>query len=127
MFKTFRPLICIREPEENPTPSIGTLDQRINVSCRITMDQVLTPIIDFPKEEYTGSSRFASAESEENSNDSFEIQRMSLGPRGADILRKKFERNEAEAQAEKPPATQLMNMVELKQVIYLFPSCYEEI
>ena len=117
MFKTFSPLIGIREPEDNTTPSIGTADQWINVSCRITMDHVLTPINDFPKEEHTGSSRFASAESEENSNDSFEIQRMSLGPRGADLLRKKFERNEAEAQAEKAPAMQLMNMVELEQVI----------
>ena len=78
----------MRDPGENPTPPIVNADQRINGSHRITMDQVLTPINDFPKEEHTESSRYASAESEEDSNDSFEIQRMSLGLRGADLLRR---------------------------------------
>ena len=41
---------------------------------------------------------------------------MSLGPRGENLLREKFERNEAETQAGKPPATQFMNMVESYQV-----------
>ena len=80
------------------------------------MDQVLTPINDSSKVEYTGSSRYASAESGENSNDSIDIQRMSLGPKGADLLRKKLELNEAEAQSGKSLATQFMNMVESDQV-----------
>ena len=80
------------------------------------MDQVLTPINDSPKSEHTGSSRYASAESEEDSNDLFEIQRMSLGPKGADLLRKTFERNAAETQAGRPSATQFMNMAESEQV-----------
>ena len=69
-----------------------------------------------PQDEHTGSSRYASAKSEEESNDSFEIQRMSLGPKGANLLRKQFERNEVEGQAGKLSATQFMNMVESDQV-----------
>ena len=79
------------------------------------MDHVLAPINDFSKEEHTGSSRYASAESEEESNDSFEIQRMSLETKGAGLLQQKFKRNGAKAQAGKPAATQFMNMVESDQ------------
>ena len=84
------------------------------------MDQALTPINDFPNIEHTGSSRYASAESEDESIDSFEIQRMSLGPRGSYLLRTKLELNEAEAQHGKPSATQFMNMVESDQVNPIF-------
>ena len=63
------------------------------------MDQVLTPIHDSIKDEHTGLSRYASVEPDEDSNDSFEIQRMTLEPKGADLLRKKFERNEAKSQS----------------------------
>ena len=86
LLKTFSLLIGISDPEDNPTSLVGTADQRI--TRRITIDQALTPINDFPKDERTGWSRYASAKSDENSNDSFEIQRMSLGPRGADLLRR---------------------------------------
>ena len=80
------------------------------------MDQVFTPINDSFKGEHTGSSRYDSAESEEDSKDSFEIQRMSLGSNGADLLRKTCERNKREAQAVRPSANQFMNMVESEQV-----------
>ena len=90
------------------------------------MDQVLTPINDFPNDERTGSSRYASAESEEDSNDSFEIQRMSLGPKGADLLRKKFERNKAESQARRPSTTQFINMVESEQVNSYFRAAMKQ-
>uniref|UniRef100_A0AAV1UZH6 Uncharacterized protein n=1 Tax=Peronospora matthiolae TaxID=2874970 RepID=A0AAV1UZH6_9STRA len=70
--------------------------------------------------EHTGSFRYASAESEGDSNDSFEIQRMSLEPKNADLLRKTFERNAAEAQAGKPTAMRFMNMVKSEQVNSFF-------
>ena len=114
LFKMLSPLLVIRNPGDNKTPPIGTSDQRI--TSRITIDQVFTPINDDPKDEQTGSSRYASADLEEDSNDSFEIQRMSLGTKGADMLRKTFEQNEAEAQAERLSATLFMNMVESEQV-----------
>ena len=41
---------------------------------------------------------------------------MSLGPRGADLLREKLDLNEVEARSRKPPATHFMNMVESDQV-----------
>uniref|UniRef100_A0AAV1VN59 Uncharacterized protein n=1 Tax=Peronospora matthiolae TaxID=2874970 RepID=A0AAV1VN59_9STRA len=71
LFKMLSPLLGIRDPGDNPTPPICTSDQRI--TPRITMDQVPTPINDSHKGEHTGSSRYALAESEENSNNSFEI------------------------------------------------------
>ena len=80
------------------------------------MDRALTSINGSPNGEHTGLSRYASAESEEESNDSVKIQRMSLGPRGADLLRKKLELNEAEARSGKPAVTQFINMVESDQV-----------
>uniref|UniRef100_A0AAV1V400 Uncharacterized protein n=1 Tax=Peronospora matthiolae TaxID=2874970 RepID=A0AAV1V400_9STRA len=104
----------MRDSGDNPTPPIGTSDQRI--TPRITIDQVFTPINGSPEGEHTVSYRYASAESLKDSNDSFEIQRMSLAPKGADLLRKTLERNAAEAQAEKPSAPQFMNMVESDQV-----------
>ena len=84
------------------------------------MDQVLTPIHNSPMDEHTRSSRHASAESKEDSNDSFEIQRLSIGGKGANILRKKFERNMAESQAGNPPVTQFMNMLESDQMDSFF-------
>ena len=110
LFKTLSPLIGIRDSVDNPNPPIGTTDQRI--TPRVTIDQFLTPIYDPTKDGHIGLSRYASVESEEESTDSVEIQRRSLGPRGANLLRKKFNRNEAEAQAGKPPAMQFMDMVE---------------
>ena len=80
MFKRLITLIGVHDPADNPTPPIVTTDQRI--TPRVTMDQALTPIHDSSKNEHTRSSRYASAESEEDSNDLMEIQRMSLGPRG---------------------------------------------
>ena len=124
LFKTLSPLLGIRDPGDNPNPPIGTSDQRI--ARRSTMDQVLTPINDSPKSEHTGSSRYDSAESEEDSNDSFEIQPM-LGPKGADMLRKTFERNAAEAQAGRPSAMQFMNMVESELVNSYFRAAMKKI
>uniref|UniRef100_A0AAV1TNH1 Uncharacterized protein n=1 Tax=Peronospora matthiolae TaxID=2874970 RepID=A0AAV1TNH1_9STRA len=54
LFKKVSPLLGIRDPGDNPTPPIGTSDQRI--TPRITTDQVLTPINDFPKGKHIGSS-----------------------------------------------------------------------
>ena len=79
------------------------------------MDQVLTPIHDSIKDEHTGLSRYASVEPDEDSNDSFEIQRMTLEPKGADLLWKTFKWNAAEAQAGRLSATQFMNLVESEQ------------
>ena len=62
LFQTLSPLIGIRDPGDNPTPSIGITDQR--VTSRVTIDQVLTPIDDSTNGEYTGSSHYASAETE---------------------------------------------------------------
>ena len=45
---------------------------------------------------------------------------MSLGPKGADLLRKTFKRNAAEAQAGSPSATQFLNMAESEQVSSFF-------
>ena len=118
LLKTLSPLLDIRDPGDNPTSPIGTKDQRI--TPQVTMDQVLTPINDSPKGEHTGSSRYTSVDSEVDSNDSSEIQRMSLRPRGADLLRKKFGKNDAEVHAERPPVTQFMNMVESDQPNFYF-------
>ena len=90
------------------------------------MDQALTSINDSPKGEHTGSSRYASAESEEDSNDPLEIQRNSLGPKGADLLRKTFERNAVEAQAGRSSATQFMNMAESEQLNSYFRSAMKQ-
>ncbi|CAI5733429.1 unnamed protein product [Hyaloperonospora brassicae] len=114
LFETLSPLIGISDPGDNLTPPIGTTDRQITPS--VTMDLILTPINDSPKNEHTGSSRYASTGSRDDSKYSIEIQRMCIGPRAADLLRKKFERNEAEAQEGKPQATLFMNMVESDQV-----------
>ena len=45
---------------------------------------------------------------------------MSLGLRSAELLQKKLKLNEAETQPGKPPATQLMNLVESDQVTSYF-------
>ena len=112
--KTLGALIGIRGPGDNLTPPIGATNRQI--TTRITMNQVIIPINDSTKDEHTGSFRYALAEPEDDSNYSFEIQRMSLEPRDADLLRKKLELNEAEDRSGKPPATQLMNMVESDQM-----------
>ena len=54
-------------------------------------DQAVATIADTPREQHTGSSQYASAESEMESDDSFGIQRMSLGPSGAAHLRDRSE------------------------------------
>ena len=113
LFRTLSLLLGIRDPGDNPTPPIGTSDQRIKP--RITINQVLTPINDHPNNEHSGSSQYAPAEVEEDSNDSFEIQRMTLEPKGADLLWKTFKWNAAEAQAGRLSATQFMNLVESEQ------------
>ena len=55
------------------------------------MDQEVATIADTPREQHTGSSQYASAESEMESDDSVGIQRMSLGPSGAAHLRDRGE------------------------------------
>ena len=47
LFKTLSPLIVIRDTKDNPTPPIGTTDQRITPLA--TMNQALTPFSDSPK------------------------------------------------------------------------------
>ena len=118
LFKTFSPLPVILIPLRQPDPANryhGSTDDAADYDGSSS-----TPINDSLKDGNTGSSRYASAESEEDSNDSFEIQRMSLGPKGADLLRKTFERNAAEAQAGRPSAMQFMNMVKSEQVNFYF-------
>ena len=58
MLKTLSPLIGIQDPGDNPNTPIGTTDQRI--TPRVTMNQVLASINDSPKDEHTGSFRYAS-------------------------------------------------------------------
>ena len=76
LFKKLSTLIGIRDPVDNSTPPTGTKDRQI--TPRVTMDQVLTPINDSRNGEHTGSSRYASAEPEDELTDSVEIQPMSL-------------------------------------------------
>ena len=54
-------------------------------------DQAVATIADTPREQHTGSSQYASAESEMESDDSVGIQRMSLDPSGAAHLRDRGE------------------------------------
>uniref|UniRef100_A0AAV1TFH2 Retrotransposon gag domain-containing protein n=1 Tax=Peronospora matthiolae TaxID=2874970 RepID=A0AAV1TFH2_9STRA len=54
-------------------------------------DQAVATIADVPREYHTGSSQYASAESEMESDDSVGIQRMSLGPSGATHVRDRVE------------------------------------
>ena len=54
-------------------------------------DQTAASTADAPREYHTGSSQYASAESEVESDDSVCIQRMSLGPSGAAHLRDRVE------------------------------------
>uniref|UniRef100_A0AAV1TWM2 Uncharacterized protein n=1 Tax=Peronospora matthiolae TaxID=2874970 RepID=A0AAV1TWM2_9STRA len=54
-------------------------------------DQAAATIADIPSEYHTGSSQYASAESEMESDDSVGTQRMSLGPSGAAHLRDRVE------------------------------------
>ncbi|MCY0726090.1 hypothetical protein OVW19_30570, partial [Klebsiella pneumoniae] len=53
---------------------------------RESADQAVGTIADVPKGHYTGSSQYASAESEMESDNSVGIQRMSLGPSGAALI-----------------------------------------
>ena len=125
LFKVLSPLIGIRDPTDTPIAPIVTSDRRI--APRITMDQVLTPINDSPKGEQTGSSRYASAEeSDEDSTDSFEIQRMSLGPAGTSLLRKKLEEKETDVRSGKPPGTQFMSTLETDQMHSIFRSAMRQ-
>uniref|UniRef100_A0AAV1U8B6 Uncharacterized protein n=1 Tax=Peronospora matthiolae TaxID=2874970 RepID=A0AAV1U8B6_9STRA len=54
-------------------------------------DQAVATIADVPMGYHTGSSQYASAESEMESEDSVGIQRMSLGPSDATHLRDRVE------------------------------------
>ena len=58
--------------------------------CEVT-DQAVATTDDAPREYHTGSSQYASAESEMESDDSVGIQRISLGPSGATHLRHRVE------------------------------------
>lgn len=52
-------------------------------------DQAAPPDHSARRGYHTGSSQYASAKSEVESEDSIPIQRMSLGPSGADLIRKR--------------------------------------
>ena len=58
---------------------------------RESTDQTSTTIVDVPRGYHTGSSQYASADSEMESDDSVGIQRTSLGPSGAAHLRDRVE------------------------------------
>ena len=63
LIKTLSPLIGIRDPGDNQNPLIYTTDRQ---TPRVTMDQVITPTNDYPKDEHTGSSHYASASQKTN-------------------------------------------------------------
>ena len=75
------------------------------------VDQAIMPIDDIPKGYHTGSSQYASAESEMGSSDSMNIQRMSLGPTGAALLRERMAPIKIEARSTKEATPQDANPI----------------
>uniref|UniRef100_A0AAV1T8C3 Uncharacterized protein n=1 Tax=Peronospora matthiolae TaxID=2874970 RepID=A0AAV1T8C3_9STRA len=63
------------------------------------------------KEEYTGSSRYASAASDMDSDESFGMQRMSLGPTGAAMLNNMLDPDNNGIRSTRIPASQNANTV----------------
>uniref|UniRef100_A0AAV1TYK4 Uncharacterized protein n=1 Tax=Peronospora matthiolae TaxID=2874970 RepID=A0AAV1TYK4_9STRA len=68
------------------------------------------------KEEYTGSSRYASAESDMGSDESFGMQRMSLVPTGAAKLKNRLDTANNGMRSTQIPASQNANTVEPSQL-----------
>uniref|UniRef100_A0AAV1UWH8 Uncharacterized protein n=1 Tax=Peronospora matthiolae TaxID=2874970 RepID=A0AAV1UWH8_9STRA len=68
------------------------------------------------KEEYTGSSRYASSESDMDSDESFGMQRMSLGPTGAAMLKNRLDPANSGIRSTQISASQNANTVEPSQL-----------
>ena len=64
---------------------------------------MIEPIGNILEADHTGSSQYASAGSEAESDMSMGIQRMSLGPAGATFLRKSLDQSEMEARSAQEP------------------------
>ena len=67
-------------------------------------DQAAPPGQSAPRGYHTGSSQYASAESEVESEDSIPIQRMSLGPSGADLIRERASQKNIQGRSTEVPA-----------------------
>ena len=65
-----------------------------------TEDQVISTTADIPKEYYTGSSQYASAESEIESDDLVGIQQMALDPSGSNYMIDLAKRSKAESRSD---------------------------
>ena len=64
---------------------------------------MIEPIGNILEADHTGSSQYASAGSEAESDMSMGIQRMSLGPAGATFLRKSLDQSGMEARSAQDP------------------------
>ena len=67
-------------------------------------DQAAPPDQSAPRGYHTGSSQYASAESEVESEDSIPIQRMPLGPSGADLIRERASQKNIKGRSTEVPA-----------------------
>ena len=67
LFNTLSRLVGVCDLADNPTPPNGTTYRQITL--RVTINKVLTPINDSFNSEHTGSLRYDSAESEDELND----------------------------------------------------------
>ncbi|CAI5722019.1 unnamed protein product [Peronospora effusa] len=77
---------------------------------RDPVDQTTQPIEDIPKGYHTGSSQYVSAESEGESDDSINMQRMSLGPAGAAHIRERLAPIKAREQSTSALTAEDMNV-----------------
>uniref|UniRef100_A0AAV1UZZ2 Retrotransposon gag domain-containing protein n=1 Tax=Peronospora matthiolae TaxID=2874970 RepID=A0AAV1UZZ2_9STRA len=78
------------------------------------------------KAEYTGSSRYASAESEMDSDESFGMQRMSLGPTGAAMLENKLDPAKSGIRSTQIPGSQNANTVKPSQLQLCFEAAMDK-
>uniref|UniRef100_A0AAV1TXU3 Uncharacterized protein n=1 Tax=Peronospora matthiolae TaxID=2874970 RepID=A0AAV1TXU3_9STRA len=78
------------------------------------------------KEEYTGSSRYASAESDMDSDESFGMQRMLLGPTGAAMLKNRLDPANNGIRSTQIPASQNANTVEPSQLQTFFKAAMDK-
>ena len=82
-------------------PLVG--DQDVKNQVIEPIGQMIEPIGNILEADHTGSSQYASAGSEAESDMSMGIQRMSLGPAGATFLRKRLDQPEMKARSAQNP------------------------
>ena len=82
-------------------PLVG--NQEVKNQVIEPIGQMIEPIGNISEADHTGSSQYASAGSEAESDMSMGIQRMSLGPAGARFLRKSLDQSEMEARSAQDP------------------------